>query len=129
MVLTPKSPNDPILKPYTSPSDQKPSKGHLTANPMTKPLKEFQRTAIVFIIFFLIMAFQTFYSWFGVSEYADSSTYVFSGIYSVLCINLGFIALLLKKKIVTSLPEKQWWQRYGQISICIQFIGLLYHAQ
>ena len=109
--------------------DQGQSKLRLTANPLTKPLKAFQRAAIIFITFFLIMGFQTFYNWCYVSDFADSGIYLLGLIYSILCIVIGIIALLFKQKFMTIPPDKQWWQNYNQISIFLQFIGLIYHAQ
>jgi hypothetical protein len=75
------------------------------------------------------MGFQTFYNWFYVSDFADSGIYLLSAVYSVLCITIGIIALAFKKKIITIIPEKKWWQNYNQICIFIQFTGLIYHAQ
>jgi hypothetical protein len=108
---------------------QRQFKRRLSVSPLTKPLKAFQRTGIIFIIFFSVMGFQTFYNWFYVSDFADSGIYLLSAVYSVLCITIGIIALAFKKKIITIIPEKKWWQNYNQICIFIQFTGLIYHAQ
>ena len=129
--MIPETKSCPTLLLNTEPfsTHQRQFKRRLSAYPLTKPLKAFWRTGIIFIIYFSIMGFQTFYNWFYVSDFAGSDIYLASAIYSVLCITIGIIALLFRKKIITMNQKKKWWQNYNQICIFIQFTGLIYHAQ
>jgi hypothetical protein len=93
-----------LLTPPPFSDHQRQFKRRPAANLLTKPLKAFQRTMIIFIIFFSIMCFQTFYNWFHVSDFDDSGIYLLSAVYSTFCITIGIFALLFKKKFITILP-------------------------